>query len=77
MKGGEKMKLLHVITFLLLVIGGFNWGLVGLFNYNLVASLFSGVPSIEQLIYILVGASAVYLVVTHAGYCKQCSKKSK
>jgi len=39
---------------LLLVIGGLNWGLIGLFDYNLVSALFGGLPTLENLIYILV-----------------------
>lgn len=69
------MKALHVLTFLLVVIGALNWGLVGLFNLNLVAVVLGGLPGLEQLVYVLVGASAVYLVATHMGDCKVCSKK--
>lgn len=70
-KGGENMKVLHMVTFTLLVVGGVNWGLVGLFNYNLVMSLFGPV---EKLIYVLVGVSAVYIAATHMGDCKMCGK---
>jgi uncharacterized protein len=69
------MKVLHIVAFVLLVVGGLNWGLVGFFNYNLVTALFAGVPPVEQIVYDLVGLSAIYLVVTHAGECKLCAKK--
>ncbi len=76
-KGGEKMKLVHTAAFLLLVIGGLNWGLIGLFNFNLVAALFGEVLPVESVVYVLVGVSAIYIAVTHTGYCKLCSGKSK
>lgn len=68
------MKTLHIVTFLLVVIGGLNWGLVGISpNYNLVAAIFGTWPIIEQVVYILVGVSTVYLVVTHKKDCRTCS----
>jgi uncharacterized membrane protein YuzA (DUF378 family) len=70
-----QMKALHILTFLLVVVGALNWGLVGLFDLNLVAVILGGFPGLEQLVYVLVGASAVYLVATHMGDCKVCSKK--
>lgn len=66
------MKLVHGIAFALVIIGGLNWGLVA-FKYNLVSMLLGGWPVVEQTVYILVGLSAIYLGVTHKGYCKMCS----
>lgn len=58
------MKTLDVITFILLVIGGLNWGLVGLFNINLVAMIFGGdTNTVARTIYALVGLSAIYEVL--------------
>ena len=68
------MKALHLITFMLVVIGGVNWGLVGISpSYNLVNMLLGSWPAVEQVVYILVGLSAIYLAVTHKGDCKTCS----
>lgn len=68
------MKALHVITFVLVVVGGINWGLVGINpSYNLVTMLLGSWPAIEQVVYILVGLSAIYFAVTHKGDCKTCS----
>ena len=50
------------IAMILVIIGGLNWGLVGLFDYDIVASLFSAVPVIAQIIYILVGLSALWMI---------------
>ena len=57
------MRNLDVLAAILLVIGGLNCGLVGLIDFNLVDYLFSSMPSIEKLVYSLVGLSAVYQVV--------------
>lgn len=56
-----KNNILYVITLILLIIGGLNWGLVGLFQFNLVEALFDFSPVIARLIYILVGLSAIYI----------------
>ena len=68
-------KSLHMIACMLLWIGGLNWGLVGLFNFNLVEAIFGSWPMLVTLIYVLVGASAVYVAATHMTDCKVCSKK--
>lgn len=69
------MKLLHMVAFALLVVGGLNWGLLALLNINLVTMVFGSMPSLVTLVYVLVGVSAVYLAATHMGDCKVCSKK--
>lgn len=70
------MGWLHVFAFVLTVVGALNWGLVGLFNYNLVTSLL-GMGGLTQLVYVLVGLSAVYLVLTHSSDCKACEMMMK
>lgn len=68
------MKQLHMLAFILLVVGGLNWLLVGLFEMDLVMSLLGGVsPMLVKAVYVLVGLSAVYEVVTHKGNCRGCS----
>ena len=56
------MKTLDWIAAVLVIIGGLNWGLVGLFNYNLVESIFVTLPTIENIVYILVGLAALYMI---------------
>lgn len=68
------MKLLHMVTFTLVVVGALNWGLVALMNFNLVETLV-GSLGLTNLVYLLVGASAVYLVLTHKTDCKVCGGK--
>ncbi len=71
------MKYLHMVSFGLLWVGGLNWGLVGLFKYNLVNSLFGAMPALEMLVYVLVGAAAVYTLATHKNYCMYCGDMKK
>ncbi|WP_420420885.1 DUF378 domain-containing protein [Simkania sp.] len=56
------MKKLDVLVAILLVIGGLNWGLVGLFDFNLVDFIFGGYY-IDRVIYVIVGIAAVYQAV--------------
>jgi len=68
-------KSIHMITFLLLVIGGLNWLLVGIFAWD-VGELFGGQGAVvSRIIYILVGLSAVYEIITHKSLCSYCAKK--
>lgn len=60
-----KMKFFDWIAITLLIIGGLNWGLVGVFNFNLVEFLFSAF-NIERIIYGLVGLSAIYSIYVFA-----------
>jgi uncharacterized membrane protein YuzA (DUF378 family) len=57
------MKALNIITLLLLIIGGINWGLVGLFDLDIVAALFGAGSTLARAVYIAVGASAVYQLI--------------
>lgn len=68
------MKALHMIAFLLLIVGGLNWGLIALFDLDLVQAVVGSIPMGAKLVYGLVGASAVYIVATHKTDCKTCAK---
>ena len=67
--------MLHTLAYTLLFVGGLNWGLVGLFNYNLVESLLGSWPGLVMFVYVLVGLSTVYIAFTHKKDCKICSGK--
>lgn len=54
---------LNWVALILLIIGGLNWGLVGLFDFNLVNAIFGGDNWFTALIYILVGVAAIYTAV--------------
>lgn len=64
-------KALHMVTFILLVVGGLNWLLVGAFDLNLVTTIF-GESTLTKVVYILVGLSAIYEVITHKSSCALC-----
>lgn len=57
------MKTVDVIAAVLVIIGGLNWGLVGLFDFDLVSSLFGVHSILSRLVYGLVGLSAVFQAV--------------
>jgi hypothetical protein len=58
-----KLNALDLVALILLVVGGLNWGLVGLFSFDLVATLFGVASVVSNIVYILVGLSAVYVAV--------------
>jgi uncharacterized membrane protein YuzA (DUF378 family) len=55
--------LIGTIAVILLLIGGLNWGLVGLFKVDLIASIFGDMSMLSRIIYVLVGLAAVYRIV--------------
>ncbi|MFA5877759.1 MAG: DUF378 domain-containing protein [Candidatus Staskawiczbacteria bacterium] len=55
-------KTLSLIALLLVIIGGINWGLIGLLQFDLVAYVFGSMSSISRVIYVLVGISALLLL---------------
>ena len=54
------MKVIDIITAILVIVGGLNWGLVGVFNFDLVAKLFGDMSWLSRFVYLLVGVSAIY-----------------
>lgn len=57
------MGALNKVTLLLLIVGGLNWGLVGLFDFDLVAAIFGEMSILSRIVYVLVGMSALAQVV--------------
>jgi uncharacterized membrane protein YuzA (DUF378 family) len=58
------LRVLNIITLVLLIVGGLNWGLVGLAQFDLVAALFGGQSSaLSRIVYGLVGLSAIWQIV--------------
>lgn len=64
------MKAIHMIAWILVIIGGLNWLIIGLFKVNLVDDLGS---TLARIIYILVGLSALYEIFTHKANCRMCN----
>ncbi len=57
-----KFNTLDLVALILVVVGGLNWGLVGVFDFNLVDAIFGMIPMLSRIIYILVGLSAIYII---------------
>ncbi len=57
------MKALNIPTLVLLIVGGLNWGLVGLFDFDLVAAIFGAGSMLARIVYILVGISAAWQIM--------------
>ncbi len=57
------MKALNWIALILVIIGALNWGLVGLFSFDLVAAIFGAMSALSRIVYTLVGLSALYIAV--------------
>ena len=65
------MKVFDMIAWILLVIGGLNWGLVGLAHFNAVDAIFGAGSGIAMIVYILVGISAIYAISRSKCCCKK------
>ncbi len=59
------MKTLKIVTLILIIVGALNWGLIGLFDFDLVATLFGGPDALlSKIVYILVGISGIISIKT-------------
>ncbi|HIU51934.1 MAG TPA: DUF378 domain-containing protein [Candidatus Merdicola faecigallinarum] len=56
------MKIIDTIALILVIIGAINWGLIGLFQFNLVEFLFGAMTILSRIIYILVGISGLWCI---------------
>jgi hypothetical protein len=54
---------LYWLTIILVVVGALNWGLVGLFDLDLVALIFGAMTMLSRIVYVLVGVAGAYLLV--------------
>ncbi|OGK21393.1 hypothetical protein A3C23_01230 [Candidatus Roizmanbacteria bacterium RIFCSPHIGHO2_02_FULL_37_13b] len=70
-------QLLHIVTYALVIVGALNWGLLALLNINLVNMILGAYPTVEKLVYMLVGLSALYDIFIHKNICKLCEKMMK
>lgn len=67
-----KKNPLHMVTFILLAIGGLNWLLVA-FGYNVVDAIFGMGSGIAKVVYIVIGVSAIYELAMHKQNCRMCN----
>lgn len=58
----DNLGILEWTALILVIIGGINWGLIGLFDFNLVSFLFGSMTTSSRIIYSLVGLSALYMI---------------
>ena len=68
------MKFFDCLFFLLLIIGGLNWGLVGFANYDLVVEFCGLGTSLTKFVYILVGVAAVYNLLFWKSIRNRCGR---
>ncbi|HEX8214173.1 MAG TPA: DUF378 domain-containing protein [Allosphingosinicella sp.] len=71
------MRTINLITLTLLIVGGLNWGLVGLLEFDLVAALFGEMSLLSRIVYILVGLSALWQIVPLVRGTKGDSSKAR
>lgn len=62
-----KMGMMDWIAWVLVIVGGLNWGLIGFFQFDLVATIFGDMTMAARIVYDLVGLAAVYLVLMMGG----------
>lgn len=68
------MKAVHTIAFILLIVGGLNWLLIGVLGWDISRWLGGMDSTLAKTIYVLVGISAVLELITHSKSCKTCKK---
>lgn len=66
------MKIIKKIAFVLVIIGGLNWGIYGLIGYDLVDVFIGSIPMIARILYVLIGLSALYLIINKYTVCRCC-----
>jgi len=69
------VKTLKIISIILVIVGGLNWGLVGLFNFDLVAAIFGAMSLLSKIVYVLVGLAALYIAAISNSLFKDSSKE--
>jgi uncharacterized membrane protein YuzA (DUF378 family) len=60
-RSGER-NTVDLLALILIIVGGLNWGLIGLFNFDLVAALFGDMSTLSRIVYMLVGLAAIYAI---------------
>ena len=68
-------KVLDCIALTITIIGAVNWGLIGFFDFNLVATIFGSMSWLSRIIYALVGISGLYLITFYL-YCNNSTAES-
>lgn len=59
------MRVVNIIAYILVIVGAINWGLFGLFNFNLVSSVFAGARTVGSVIvYSIIALAALWLILS-------------
>ncbi len=66
MNGGLKLKIINYIALSLVIIGAINWLLVGLFEFNLVDSIFGSLSALSRIIYTIVGIAGIWSIAFYS-----------
>jgi hypothetical protein len=67
----NKLTGLDILALILIIVGGLNWLLVGIFSFDLVAAIFGYMSIIARIVYILVGLAAIYSLVNLGKYARK------
>ncbi len=67
----SKLNFVDWLTLILVIVGGLNWLLVGLFSFDLVATIFGDMSVVSRIVYVLVGVSALYLIIVSPRFSKE------
>jgi uncharacterized membrane protein YuzA (DUF378 family) len=67
----KNLNAFDCVALVLVVVGGLNWGLVGLLKFDLVATIFGDMSVLSRIVYALVGLSAVYVAVALGQLCRK------
>lgn len=62
----KNVRTIDKIVFFLLLVGGWNWGLIGVFSWDIIAAIFGQMSVVTRIVYILIGLAAVYRFVIWA-----------
>ena len=71
----KKPSVLDWIALIIIVIGGLNWGLYGLYQLNIISMIFGGFSMIARVVYIIVGIAAIYAIVRALLCHKKCASE--
>lgn len=58
----KNLQVFDWVVFVLVIIGGINWGLIGIFNFDIVGSIFGTMTTLTRIIYGIVGVSSLYAI---------------
>ena len=59
------MRIANIVAYILVIVGAVNWGLFGLFNFNLVSTIFAGARSVGSVItYTIIALAALWLILS-------------